>query len=159
MKKMGAALAAAAAVIASTGVALACDPRVEPCETGHGNGHDPYLAHPEYYGTYVPTFDEPVYVEVFTPRYFVQQGPVYNGPGLIAPPPFYQDAAVSGWHPYVARGYTYGYSGGPYTDASNHRYTYGEHPSRIVRVDDGIPQKGPNEFEMRGKRKRSDSVK
>lgn len=47
--------------------------------------------------------------------YYVNQGPVYSGPGNFAPVPTYQEAAV---------GYPleYGYTGGPYANPVNYSY-------------------------------------
>lgn len=54
--------------------------------------------------------------------YYVNQGPVYSGPGNWAPQPTYQESAVSGWNAYRNRPYYYGYDGGRYANALNHRY-------------------------------------
>ena len=54
--------------------------------------------------------------------YYVDQGPTYTGPGDFAPYPTYQESAVSGWDAYRHRPYYYGYDGGRYADAINHRY-------------------------------------
>lgn len=53
--------------------------------------------------------------------YYVNQGPLYSGPGNIAPAPTYQERAVTGWQGYT-RPYYYGYNGGPYANATNHFY-------------------------------------
>lgn len=59
-----------------------------------------------------------------SPQYFwVNQGPVYDGPGQFAPRPYYQERTVTGW-----RGH-YGYTGGPYANPVNH-YSYGGEPWR-----------------------------
>ncbi len=54
--------------------------------------------------------------------YYVNQGPTYTGPGNFAPYPTYQESAVSGWDAYRRRPYYYGYDGGRYANATNHRY-------------------------------------
>jgi hypothetical protein len=54
--------------------------------------------------------------------YYVNQGPTYTGPGAFAPYPTYQESAVSGWDAYRRRPYYYGYDGGRYANAVNHRY-------------------------------------
>jgi hypothetical protein len=54
--------------------------------------------------------------------YYVNQGPTYTGPGNWAPVPTYQESAVSGWNAYRRRPYYYGYDGGRYANAINHRY-------------------------------------
>src|SRR5205085_8641149 len=59
------------------------------------------------------------------PRYYyVNQGPTYTGPGLLAPAPTYQERAVSGWYGYgpTAYGPSYQYNGGPYSNATTHYY-------------------------------------
>jgi len=50
--------------------------------------------------------------------YWVNQGPVYDGPGQFAPRPYYQERTVVGWPRH------YGYTGGPYANPINH-YRYG----------------------------------
>jgi hypothetical protein len=75
-----------------------------------GYGHLPYPAQP--YAT-LPQY------------YYVNQGPTYSGPGLLAPAPTYQERAVSGWYGYGPTGYgttNYSYSGGPYGNATTHYY-------------------------------------
>jgi len=54
--------------------------------------------------------------------YYVNQGPTYTGPGAFAPYPTYQESAVSGWDAYRRRPHHYGYDGGRYANAVNHRY-------------------------------------
>jgi hypothetical protein len=54
--------------------------------------------------------------------YYVNQGPTFTGPGAFAPYPTYQESAVSGWDAYRRRPYYYGYDGGRYANATNHRY-------------------------------------
>ena len=56
--------------------------------------------------------------------YYVNQGPTYTGPGLLAPAPTYQERAVGGWYGYgpTAYGPNYQYSGGPYSNATTHYY-------------------------------------
>jgi hypothetical protein len=69
--------------------------------------------------------------------YWVNQGPTYTGPGLLAPVPTYQERAVSDWHGYGATAYGTtahyydgmpgaGYSGYSYQSYSNSPSTYGE---------------------------------
>jgi hypothetical protein len=53
--------------------------------------------------------------------YYVNQGPIYTGPGNVAPVPTYQERAVSGWYAY-SQPYYYGYTGGPYGNATSHYY-------------------------------------
>ncbi len=53
--------------------------------------------------------------------YYVNQGPYYTGPGMVAPAPTYQERAVGGWYS-AYRPYCYGYYGGPYANATNHLY-------------------------------------
>jgi hypothetical protein len=67
----------------------------------------------------VQQYYEPARVKQY---YYVNQGPTYTGPGDFAPYPTYQEAAVSGWDAYRHRPYYYGYDGGRYADATNHRY-------------------------------------
>jgi hypothetical protein len=93
---------------------------VAPCATGCGGygaawsyddyGRLPYPAQP--YAT-LPQY------------YWVNQGPTYTGPGLLAPAPTYQERAVSGWSGYGPTAYgttNYSYSGGPYGNATTHYY-------------------------------------
>jgi hypothetical protein len=84
-----------------------------PCTVAVTRWHYGHLPNPEpyYYGTW--------------PRYYyVNQGPTYTGPGLLAPVPTYQERAVSGWTGYgpTAYGPDYRYSGGPYGNATTHYY-------------------------------------
>jgi len=53
--------------------------------------------------------------------YYVNQGPTFTGPGSWAPVPSYQESAVSGYNA-DRRPYYYGYTGGPYANATNHYY-------------------------------------
>lgn len=69
--------------------------------------------------------------------YYVNQGPVYSGPGNWAPLPTYQESAVSGWGAYRNRPYYYGYNGGRYANATNHYY-------------DGVGVEGPRVYRYRG---------
>lgn len=55
--------------------------------------------------------------------YYVNQGPVYDGPGNFAPYPTYQETSVRGWTGYE-RGLDYPYDGGPYGSAINHFSDY-----------------------------------
>jgi hypothetical protein len=76
---------------------------VSPCGQSYG-----YAGYSHYQRLVVPS-----------PRYhWVNQGPVYDGPGQFAPRPFYRERTVVGW-----RG-DYGYTGGPYANPVNH-YSYG----------------------------------
>lgn len=92
---------------------------VAPCATAcggyygaatYGYSHLPYPAQP--YAT-LPQY------------YYVNQGPTYTGPGMLAPAPTYQERAVSGWYGYGPTAYgttNYSYSGGPYSNATTHYY-------------------------------------
>ena len=71
--------------------------------------------------------------------YYVNQGPVYSGPGNWAPVPTYQESAVSGWGAYRNRPYYYGYDGGRYANATNHYY-------------DGVGVEGPRVYRYHGYR-------
>ena len=62
----------------------------------------------------------PQYYSAAPQYYYVDQGPTYTGPGMFAPAPSYQERAVSGWGGY-SQPY-YGYTGGPYANASHHYY-------------------------------------
>lgn len=53
--------------------------------------------------------------------YYVNQGPYYTGPGVVAPAPAYQERAVNGWYS-AYQPYYYGYYGGPYANATSHLY-------------------------------------
>jgi len=73
-----------------------------------------------YGGYHVERLPDPSYS--YGPRYYyVNQGPVYSGPGNYGPVPTYQERAVTGWRSYD-RPYYYGYNGGPYGDATSHYY-------------------------------------
>jgi hypothetical protein len=80
-------------------------PACNACGTSYGTpwryGHLPYPAQ--------PYASAPQY-------YWVNQGPTYTGPGLLAPAPTYQERAVSGWDGYgpTSYGTQYSYGGGPY---------------------------------------------
>jgi hypothetical protein len=67
---------------------------------------------------------EPYYHGTWPQYYYVNQGPTYTGPGMLAPTPTYQERAVSGWQGYgpTAYGVDYRYSGGPYGNATTHYY-------------------------------------
>ncbi len=96
---------------------VSCLPVATPCaspcgyaSTSWGYGRLPYPAQP--YAT-LPQY------------YWVNQGPTYTGPGLLAPAPTYQERAVSGWYGYGPTAYgttNYSYSGGPYGNATTHYY-------------------------------------
>lgn len=77
--------------------------------------------------------------------YFVNHGPTYTGPGMIAPAPTYQERSVSGWAAY-SQPYYYGYNGGPYANATNHYY-------------DGARLQGPVVHTYRWKRARVSPTK
>lgn len=122
MRHKIAGLAAMIAVAVSAAPAMAC---YSPC-AGNGlfgavTGGDAY-SYGGYYGAayaggrYVqhPRYHGPQY-------YFVNRGPTYTGPGVVAPAPTYQERAVSGWTSY-SRPYYYGYQGGPYANATSHYY-------------------------------------
>jgi hypothetical protein len=60
--------------------------------------------------------------------YYVNQGPTFSGPGMLAPVPTYQETAI-GWRGYgqgYGRGYGHnyrrGYYGGPYANPVNYNY-------------------------------------
>jgi hypothetical protein len=85
---------------------------VGPCGQGYHAGYG-YAGYGHYQRLAVPS-----------PRYYwVNQGPVYDGPGQFAPRSYYQERTVTGW-----RGH-YGYTGGPYANPINH-YSYGGFVSR-----------------------------
>jgi hypothetical protein len=89
-----------------------CQSYVSPCaqsgySSGYGYGYGYGVA--EYQRLPDPT-----------QYYYVNQGPVYSGPGNFAPVPTYQERAVSGWSGY-GRG-EYGYHGGRYANATTHYY-------------------------------------
>lgn len=66
----------------------------------YGYSHLPYPAQP--YAT-MPQY------------YYVNQGPTYTGPGMLAPAPVYQERTASGWYGYGPTGYgttNYSYGGG-----------------------------------------------
>ena len=72
-----------------------CGPAyVSPCGQGYAGGYG-YAGYGHYQRLAIPS---PQY-------YWVNQGPVYDGPGQFAPRPFYQERTVVGWHG------GYGYTG------------------------------------------------
>lgn len=85
-----------------------CQTYVSPCGQSYATGYG-YAGYSQYQRLAVPS-----------PRYYwVNQGPVYDGPGQFAPRPYYQERTVVGWPPHH-----YGYTGGPYANPVNH-YRYG----------------------------------
>ncbi len=116
---------AAIAIFASAAPAMACGgfagcspcgEWADSCAGGYagpyyfGHGHYQHLADPDAW--FAPA----------APQYFyVNQGPMFTGPGMFAPVPTYRERAVTGWHGYD-RGYYYGYNGGPYANAMHHYY-------------------------------------
>ncbi|MBR1222974.1 hypothetical protein JQ557_33585 [Bradyrhizobium sp. U87765 SZCCT0131] len=121
MRKTIMGLAAAVAVsVAGAAPAMACggDYYVSPCSGGLFTSGFGYQA--GYGGYQTERLPEPHYS--YGPRYYyVNQGPVYSGPGNYGPVPTYQERAVTGWRSYD-RPYYYGYNGGPYGDATSHYY-------------------------------------
>lgn len=117
---------AALAATMSAAPAQACAV-VDPCARGYGYyGYD-Y----GYYGVRERLPDPAVQY------YYVNRGPTYTGPGNFAPVPTYQERAVTGWQGYD-RPYHYGYTGGPYGNATSHYY-------------DGAPNvHGPMIYKYRG---------
>jgi hypothetical protein len=121
MRHKIAGLAAMIAVTVSAAPAMAC---YSPCAGGglFGAAGVDSFSYGGYYGTayagtryeQYPRYNGPQY-------YFVNRGPTYTGPGVLAPAPTYQERAVSGWTSY-SRPYYYGYHGGPYANATSHYY-------------------------------------
>lgn len=109
----------AAPAMACGGGGLFTSSYVSPCSQSYYGGHHGYAGYGHYQRLAVP------YQRMApSPRYFwVNQGPVYDGPGQFAPRPYYQERTVSGWRGYD-RGY-HGYTGGPYANPMNHHYFYG----------------------------------
>lgn len=104
---------AALAVTMSVAPASACAV-VDPCSPYYQGGyHGSYHAY-GYTTERLPDPQGPQY-------YYVNQGPLYSGPGNLAPAPTYQERAVNGWQGYE-RPYRYRYNGGPYGNATNHLY-------------------------------------
>ena len=67
--------------------------------------------------------------EPTTQYYYVNQGPVYSGPGAFAPAPAYEEEAIpsytTGYSSYQAPGYGYGYGyHRPYRPYGYHHYGY-----------------------------------
>ena len=87
-----------------------CQTYVSPCGQSYatGYGYAGYSGYSHYQRLADPS---PQY-------YWVNQGPVYDGPGQFAPRPYYQERTVVGWPRH------YGYTGGPYANPVNH-YPYG----------------------------------
>lgn len=135
MRQMISGLVAAIAVVSASGApALACggglfasscspcaQAYVSPC-SGYGYGGYGY-GHSAYYGVagYERLPDPSPRYYASPQYYYVNQGPTYTGPGMFAPLPTYQEAAVSGWGAYSNSSY-YGYDGGRYADATSHYY-------------------------------------
>lgn len=92
---------------------------VAPCPTACGG-----YAAPATWG--YGRLPYPVQPYATLPQYYwVNQGPTYTGPGLLAPAPTYQERAVSGWYGYGPTAYgttNYSYGGGPYSNATTHYY-------------------------------------
>jgi hypothetical protein len=80
-----------------------CQTYVSPCGQSYAGGYG-YAGYGHYQRLAVPS---PQY-------YWVNQGPVYDGPGQFAPRPYYRERTVVGWHGH------YGYTGGPYANPINH---------------------------------------
>ncbi len=150
MRQILTGLAAAAAVMAASAApAMACD---SGCSRGlftsgvfgEGYGYG-------YNESYLPErLPDPSWVyrhRVYGPQYYyVNQGPYYSGPGNYAAAPTYQERAVNGWRGYD-RGYYYGYSGGPYGNATTHYY-------------DGMPSvQGPVVYRYNGYRAHRHSMR
>lgn len=84
-----------------------CQTYVSPCGQSYATGYG-YAGYSHYQRLADPS-----------PRYYwVNQGPVYDGPGQFAPRPYYRERTVVGWPRH------YGYTGGPYANPINH-YPYG----------------------------------
>lgn len=123
MRQMFSGLAAVVAVVGlSAAPAMACggggglfsspcspcgQAYVSPCGQGYATGYG-YTGYSHYQRLADPS-----------PRYYwVNQGPVYDGPGQFAPRPYYRERTVVGWP------HHHGYTGGPYANPINH-YPYG----------------------------------
>lgn len=109
------------------------------CGTGYGCGGGYGTA---YYGqAYREQLIDPTGPRSYVgPQYYyVNQGPYYTGPGMVAPAPTYQERAVNGWYS-TSDPYYYGYYGGPYANATNHLY-------------DGARLTGPVIYSYRGYRR------
>lgn len=104
---------AALAVTIGAAPASACEV-VNPCGGGLFQGAFGYSAGYGYQAERLPDPTGPQY-------YYVNHGPLYTGPGNLAPAPTYQERAVTGWQGYNERAY-YGYNGGPYANAGDHYY-------------------------------------
>lgn len=114
MRQTIAGLVAGAAFAVSMGVAPASACQVvDPCRGGLFQSGYSYGSY-NYTAERLPDPQGPQY-------YYVNQGPLYSGPGNLAPAPTYQERAVTGWQGY-SRPYYYGYNGGPYANATNHFY-------------------------------------
>lgn len=87
-----------------------CQTYVSPCGQSYGGGYG--------YGGYSGYSHYQRLADPSPQYYWVNQGPVYDGPGQFAPRPYYQERTVVGWPRH------YGYTGGPYANPINH-YPYG----------------------------------
>lgn len=129
-------VAAAAIVAASAAPAMACGGvfagGCAPC-LSYGLCASGY--YPGYYG-----FAGYERLPSPTQYFYVNQGPVFSGPGNFAPVPTYQESAVAGWNAY-SRPYFYPYDGGRYAHAMHHYY-------------DGAPVTGPVVYSYRWNRNR-----
>ncbi|HWW47527.1 MAG TPA: hypothetical protein VNZ94_06790 [Xanthobacteraceae bacterium] len=107
-----AAAAALLGIFAAPASAQACGPHAACYGPGYGGYIDA-----RYIGVErLPTIPVPRYYA--PPQYFwVNQGPVYNGPGNFAPYGYYGEP--SGWY---GDGLGYSYNGGPYANAYHHYY-------------------------------------
>ena len=126
MRQTIAAVAAALALTVTAAPAMAC---YNPCSQGFNFGVTSGYGYNYGYGTayrvrshreHLPDPTGPW--SYYGPQYYyVNQGPTYTGPGNVAPVPTYQERAVSGWYAY-RQPYYYGYTGGPYGNATSHYY-------------------------------------
>jgi hypothetical protein len=89
---------------------------VSPCGQSYGAGYG-YAGVAAYERLPDPT-------PVTRQYYYVNQGPSFSGPGMLAPVPTYQETAI-GWRGYgqgYGHGYRRGYYGGPYANPVNYSY-------------------------------------
>lgn len=124
MRQMIAAAAAAFALVVSAAPAMACyNPCAQGFNFGISSGYDSGYGAAYYVGSHREHLPNPMGPwSVRGPQYYyVNQGPLYTGPGNLAPVPTYQERAVSGWYAY-RQPYYYGYNGGPYGNATSHYY-------------------------------------
>jgi hypothetical protein len=110
-------VAAAAMVAASAAPAMACGGLFtggcSPCQS--------YASPCGYYGYGYDRLPSTARYQAPTQYYYVNQGPTFSGPGLLAPVPTYQESAVAGWGAY-SRPYYYPYDGGRYANPMHHYY-------------------------------------